>query len=191
MSVSARRGDVWLVDFGEPVGREQSRASSGGGHFHRRSQRQSSGHRDRDPVHHRAVWPPSHIELNPTVSGLHEVSYAKCEDLKSISEQRLITPLGEAPLEAMFDLTGSIRFYGRCNQATLCSGGDAARGGLGQTGTRVLKVKPGKPCSTMSSRRARKRDRLPVYCRVSAFLPGMFVPRNQVCSAMSAILPAS
>jgi PemK-like, MazF-like toxin of type II toxin-antitoxin system len=31
----------------------------------------------------------SHVEIEPERSGLDELSYAKCEDVKSISEQRL------------------------------------------------------------------------------------------------------
>ncbi len=37
---------------------------------------------------------PSHIEIDDVDSGLDEVSYAKCEDLKSISEKRLVARLG-------------------------------------------------------------------------------------------------
>ena len=37
---------------------------------------------------------PSHVEIDPGVSGLNQLTYAKCEDLKSISERRLITRLG-------------------------------------------------------------------------------------------------
>ena len=93
--MSAHRGEVWLVDFGEPVGREQSG-------------RRPAVVVSADPLNEsRAgvliVIPttttprglPSHVEIDPVSSGLDEVSYAKCEDVKSISEQRLIARLDE------------------------------------------------------------------------------------------------
>jgi mRNA interferase MazF len=108
--VSARRGEVWLVDFGEPVGREQS------------------GHRpavviSADPLNassagvvilipttttHRGL--PSHVEIEPGGSGLDEISYARCEDVKSISEQRLIARLGAVSDDITFDLARVLRF---------------------------------------------------------------------------------
>ena len=39
---------------------------------------------------------PSHVELDPDSAGLDDVSYAKCEDVKSVSDQRLIVRLGVA-----------------------------------------------------------------------------------------------
>ena len=53
---------------------------------------------------------PSHIELDPQSSGLDDITYAKCEDIKSISDERLIARLGDAPLDALFDITRSLRF---------------------------------------------------------------------------------
>lgn len=45
---------------------------------------------------------PSHVELDPGVSGLHDVSYAKGEDVKSISERRLVARIGAVNEEALF-----------------------------------------------------------------------------------------
>lgn len=53
---------------------------------------------------------PSHVELDPVDSGLEEVSYAKCEDVKSISEQRLIARLGAVGERAMFEIARALRF---------------------------------------------------------------------------------
>ena len=108
--MSAHRGEVWLVDFGEPVGREQSG-------------RRPAVVVSADPLNEsRAgvliVVPttttprglPSHIEIDPVSSGLNEVSYAKCEDVKSISEQRLIARLGAITDSALFEVARSLRF---------------------------------------------------------------------------------
>jgi mRNA interferase MazF len=39
---------------------------------------------------------PSHVEIGPGDSGLAELSYAKTEDIKSISTHRLVRRLGRA-----------------------------------------------------------------------------------------------
>lgn len=52
----------------------------------------------------------SHVELDDPETGLDEVSYAKCEDIKSISDQRLVTQLGRTPQPAMFEVEQILRF---------------------------------------------------------------------------------
>lgn len=53
---------------------------------------------------------PSHVELDPVSSGLDNVSYAKCEDVKSISDGRLIAKVGRAPAEALFAVSRALGF---------------------------------------------------------------------------------
>jgi mRNA interferase MazF len=101
---------VWLVDFGEPIGREQAG-------------RRPAVVVSADPLNEsRAgvviVVPmtttprglPSHVEIDPASSGLDEVSYAKCEDVKSISEQRLIARLGGVSDLVIFEIARALRF---------------------------------------------------------------------------------
>ncbi len=108
--MTSHRGDVWLVDFGEPVGREQSG-------------RRPAVIVSADPLNEsRAgvviVVPttttprglPSHVEIEPASSGLEEIRYAKCEDLKSISEQRLVAQLGAVSDVVLFEIARAIRF---------------------------------------------------------------------------------
>jgi mRNA interferase MazF len=45
---------------------------------------------------------PSHVELDDPATGLDEVSYAKCEDLKSVSDWCLVARLGAASPDAVF-----------------------------------------------------------------------------------------
>ena len=107
--MTPRRGEVWLVDFGAPVGREQSG-------------RRPAIVVSADPLNEsRAdvviVGPittsrralPSHVEIEPGSSGLDEVSYATCEDVKSISEGRLIAHLGAATDAVTFDIGRVLR----------------------------------------------------------------------------------
>jgi mRNA interferase MazF len=108
--VKPRRGEIWLVDFGVPVGREQT-------------SRRPAVIVSADPLNdsragvaivvptttaHRDL--PSHIEIDRGTSGLDEVSYAKCEDVKSVSEERLIARLGAANEEVAFQLARTLRF---------------------------------------------------------------------------------
>jgi mRNA interferase MazF len=53
---------------------------------------------------------PSHVELEPGESGLDQISYAKCEDVKSISNERLMTRVGAAPLDVMFGVSRALRY---------------------------------------------------------------------------------
>jgi mRNA interferase MazF len=108
--IRPRRGEIWIVDFGVPVGREQSG-------------RRPAVVVSADPLNEsRAgiviVVPctttrrglPSHVELDPASTGLDDLTYAKCEDIKSISDERLMVRLGAAPLDALFEITRSLRF---------------------------------------------------------------------------------
>jgi mRNA interferase MazF len=108
--VTPHRGDVWLVDFGEPVGREQSG-------------RRPAIVVSADPLNESragivVVVPtttarrglPSHVEIEPGPSGLDDLSYAKCEDIKSVAEQRLIARLGSVPDTVTFAIGRSLRF---------------------------------------------------------------------------------
>jgi mRNA interferase MazF len=108
--VNPHRGEVWLVDFGEPVGSEQAG-------------RRPAVIVSADPLNdsragvtivvpltttHRGL--PSHIEVDKRRSGLDELSYAKCEDVKSVSEQRLIAQLGVVEEQIMFHIARALRF---------------------------------------------------------------------------------
>ena len=100
--MKARRSEVWLVDFGEPVGREQAGS--------RPALVVSADALNEGPAGLAIVVPittarrglPSHIEIEPGDAGLDEVSYAKCEDVKSISDRRLITRLGATEPDVLF-----------------------------------------------------------------------------------------
>jgi len=108
--VIPRRSEIWLVDCGEPLGREQS------GRRPALVVSADSLNESRAGVvvvvplttTHRGL--PSHVEIDRGSSRLDEVSYAKCEDVKSISEQRLIGRLGAAGDEVMFETSRALRF---------------------------------------------------------------------------------
>jgi mRNA interferase MazF len=108
--VSARRGEIWLVDFGEPVGREQAWRRPAVVVSADRLNESEAGVVIVVPCTTRERGLPSHVELDPEKTGLDETSYAKCEDVKSISENRFIARLGKADEEARFAVARSLRF---------------------------------------------------------------------------------
>lgn len=108
--MTPRRGDVWLVDFGEPVGREQAGI--------RPAVVVSTEALNEGPAGVVLVVPvtsarrdlPSHVEIEPGESGLDLSSYAKCEDVKSVSERRLIDRLGVVGPGPLFDIGRVLRY---------------------------------------------------------------------------------
>lgn len=108
--MTPRRGEVWLVDFGEPVGREQAGI--------RLAVVASSDALNEGPAGVVLVVPvtstrrglPSHVEIESGESGLDHTSYAKCEDTKSVSQQRFVDRLGVAGPEAMFEIQRVLRY---------------------------------------------------------------------------------
>lgn len=107
--MSPRRGEVWLVDFGDPVGREQSGTRPAVVVSADLLNDSRAGVVIVVPITtaHRGL--PSHVEIDRGASGLDEISYAKCEDVKSISEERLSGRLGEVSDEAIFQIARVLR----------------------------------------------------------------------------------
>lgn len=108
--MSPRRSEVWLVDFGEPVGREQSGRRPALVVSADLLNESRAGVLVVVPITTSYRGLPSHIEIDHGSSGLDEVSYAKCEDVKSISERRLISRLGTASDDVMFRAARTLRF---------------------------------------------------------------------------------
>ena len=108
--MTARRGEVWLVDFGEPIGREQEGI--------RPAIVVSTDGLNEGPAGVLRVVPitsarrnlPSHVEIEAGESGLDHPSYAKCEDVKSVSERRLVDKLGVASPEPLFEIGRVLRY---------------------------------------------------------------------------------
>ena len=99
-----------MVDFDGPVGREQSGRRPAVVVSADRLNESRAGLVIVVPTTtaHRGL--PSHVEIDRGDSGLDQVSYAKCEDVESVSEQRLIARLGAAPVEATFQIGRALRF---------------------------------------------------------------------------------
>jgi mRNA interferase MazF len=108
--VIPRRGEIWLVEFGEPVGHEQAGI--------RPAVVVSTDALNEGPAGVLLVVPitstrrdlPSHVVIEPGESGLDRPSYAKCEDVKSVSERRLISRLGVIAPEPLFEIARVLRY---------------------------------------------------------------------------------
>lgn len=108
--MTARRGEIWLIDFGQPVGSEQAGRRPGVVVSADRLNESRAGVVIVVPCTTTRRELPSHIEIDAAESGLDETSYAKCEDIKSVSERRLIARLGAARDESLFAIARALRF---------------------------------------------------------------------------------
>jgi mRNA interferase MazF len=108
--VSPHRGEVWLVDFGEPIGREQSGRRPAVVISADRLNESRAGIVIVVPTTTALRGLRSHVEIEQGGSGLDEIRYAKCEDVKSISEQRLIARLGSVDNVVAFEIGRTLRF---------------------------------------------------------------------------------
>ena len=106
----ARRGDTWLVDFGNPIGREQAGVRPAVVVSTDRHNEGRSGVLMVVPLTTTRRGLPSHVEIEPGESGLRSISYAKCEDLKSISVERLVHREGAVEPGSLFDIGRVLRF---------------------------------------------------------------------------------
>ena len=97
------------MDFGIPVGRE--------GGYVRPAVVVSSDMLNAGPGGVVVVVPtttsrrglPVHVEIEPGESGLDEVSYAKCEDVKSVAIERLVRHFGIASPETVHGIGQTLR----------------------------------------------------------------------------------
>jgi mRNA interferase MazF len=108
--VTPRRGEIWLLDFGDPVGREQSGRRPAVVVSSDLLNHSRAGVVIVVPITTTYRGLPSHIEIDRDGSGLDDVSYAKCEDVKSVSEQRLIARLGAVDEQANFQIGRALRY---------------------------------------------------------------------------------
>lgn len=108
--MTPRRGELWLVDFGEPIGTEQAGYRPAVVVSDDAMNEGSSGLAIVVPITTAQRDLPSHIELDDPGTGLDEVSYATCEDVKSVPVHRFVARLGVAPAPALAGIERVLRF---------------------------------------------------------------------------------
>lgn len=88
------RGEIWLVDLGDPVGHEQAGK--------RPCLVISVDFFNHGPAELHVVIPmttkekhiPLHVEAGPEETGLSRRAFLKCDDIRSISRRRFVKKLG-------------------------------------------------------------------------------------------------
>lgn len=104
------RGEVYHVDLGQPVGHEPA--------FHRPAVVVSVDILNNGPGDLVVVVPittvgyglRSHVELEPAKSGLDHISYARCDQLRVVSTERLSSRQGIIGPEQMQAIDQALRF---------------------------------------------------------------------------------
>lgn len=101
MAVNPSRGEVWMANFDPTRGREQAGLRpcliiSDDGLNHSRAELTIV-----IPITSKAKGIPSHVEINPPKGGLTMRSFIKCEDIRSISVDRLARLLGTVNLSTL------------------------------------------------------------------------------------------
>jgi mRNA interferase MazF len=97
----ASRGEIWLVNLDPTQGREQAGTRpilivSVDGFNHGAAELVVGV-----PVTSKAKGIPLHVEINPPEGGLNVKSYAKCEDVRSISTSRLVKKFGTVSVQTI------------------------------------------------------------------------------------------
>jgi mRNA interferase MazF len=105
------RGQVWLVDLDPTRGREQAGrrpalvVSADG------LNRSQAGVVVVAPMTTRSREIPSHVEVSPPDGGVHQTSYVRCEDIRSVALQRLVDgPFGVVSAAVMGRVEETMRF---------------------------------------------------------------------------------
>jgi mRNA interferase MazF len=106
---SARRAEIWLVDFGTPIGHEQGFRRPAVVVSADRMNMSRAGLVIMVPVTRTHRGLPSHVELDADDAGLQDTSYAKAEEVKSVSVERLVRRLGQVPAPQMQRLSSVLR----------------------------------------------------------------------------------
>jgi len=101
------RGDVVVVDLGEPIGHEAGLTRPAVVVSHDRLA--PVGLVSVLPVTHTRLGWPSHVEVEPADSGLQETSYVQTEQIRTISTERVTQVVAGLPAAAVHTMDGLLR----------------------------------------------------------------------------------
>ena len=103
------RGELWLVDLDPTRGREQAGTRPA---FVISVDSFNNGPADLVvvlPLTTRDKGIPLHIRIDPPEGGLDRVSFVKCEDIRSLSKERLVRRLGVISTDTMASVEYCLR----------------------------------------------------------------------------------
>ncbi len=109
-STKPRRGDIWLTDLGSPTGHEQGGPRPAVVVSDDRWNEGRSGVVIVVPVTTVGRDLHAQVEIDNRLSGLDEVSYARCEDVRSVAVERLVSTLGTVASVDMLRIERVMRF---------------------------------------------------------------------------------
>ena len=109
MTAKPGRGEIWLVDLNPARGHEQS--------GRRPALVISVDLFNSGPAELVVVLPittkdkkiPLHVKINPPEGGVKETSFVKCEDIRSVSTERLLARLGEVSRDTLLEVEDRVR----------------------------------------------------------------------------------
>lgn len=102
-----RRGEIWLADFGDPIGHEAGAARPALVVSDDRANQR--GLVIACPLTRTMRGFPTHVEIEPGTSGLDETSYVQGEQLRTMSTDRLLRRLGHADSPAVHSIERVLR----------------------------------------------------------------------------------
>lgn len=115
-AVSVRRGDVWMVDFGVPIGSEAAdrrpAVVASNDQANRTAATLKRGVVTVVPVtsNVRRIY-PFQVKLAARTSGLKRESKAQPEQIRSVAIERLHTRLGHLPSPTMREIDDALRLH--------------------------------------------------------------------------------
>lgn len=109
MASTPARGDIWMVDLDPVRGHEQAGRRPALVVSADTFNRGAAGLVTVLPLTTRARGIPLHVTVTPPEGGLSSVSYIKCEDIRSISTERLITRRGSVAPRTMTEVEDRLR----------------------------------------------------------------------------------
>jgi mRNA interferase MazF len=108
-SVQPSRGEIWFVNLDPTKGREQA-----GSRPALVLSVDAFNHGPADlvvviPITSKAKGIPFHVAIGPPEGGLKQESFIKCEDVRSISKERLLNRLGMVSNQMMEEVEDRVR----------------------------------------------------------------------------------
>ncbi len=107
--VRPKRGEFWLIDLSSVRGHEQSGKRPGLVISVDLFNQSPAELIIILPVTTRKKGIRSHVSIEPSKSGLNRVSFIECEDIRSVSKERLIHRLGKADQETLSQAEDRLR----------------------------------------------------------------------------------
>jgi mRNA interferase MazF len=106
---NCHRGEIWFIDLNPTKGREQAGRRPCLIVSDDRLNRSPADLVIAIPITSREKGIPSHVEVNPPEGGLQIRSFIKCEDIRSISTDRLIKLLGAVKISTLGQVEERLR----------------------------------------------------------------------------------